>query len=182
MIWSWLKPLPEMAAAGHAATHTPQPWQSLGLISVTIAPSSKVMALKGQRSLQMRQPEQRSASTVARYGSMAISPWAMRLRMVAAAAAPLETLVGMSRGPSVAPAAKTPSVMVATGSSLAWRSMMKPLVLQPTPKRRATSVASGCGSRPADRMTMSAGTRRLIPASVSSTCTMSRPSWPSSSG
>ena len=72
MICSWLKPLPEMARAGQAATQTPQPWQSLESMFVTMAPSSNEMALKGQRSLQMRQPEQRSVSTVARYGSMAI--------------------------------------------------------------------------------------------------------------
>ena len=53
-----------------------------GIDIVTMAASSKAMALKGHRSSQIRQPEQRSSSTVARYGSSAISPCAMRPRML----------------------------------------------------------------------------------------------------
>ena len=60
----------------------------------------------------------------------------------AAAAAPWATLLGMSLGPWAAPAMKTPSVIVATGSSFGCFSMNQPLALQDMPKRRATSFAS----------------------------------------
>ena len=123
--------------------HTPQPWQSAGFTSVTARSSWKTIALNGQRSLQIRQPEQRASSTVARIGSRAISRCWIRPRIRAAAAAPLATLAGMSRGPRAQPAAKTPSVIVATGSSFGWRSMIQPSELQVMPKRRADVVGVG---------------------------------------
>ena len=142
-----------MAPAGQAATHVPQPWHSAAVdLGSRFARSWYSMALYGHRSLQIRHPEQRASSTVARMGSRAISCCWILPRMRAAAAAPLETLAGMSRGPSAQPAAKTPSVMVATGSSLGWRSITQPSELQPMPKRRATSWASWVGSRPTDRI------------------------------
>ena len=86
----------------------------------------------------------------------------------------------MSFGPWQAPAMKTPSVIVATGSSLGWRSVSQPSMLQESPKRRAVSFASARGSRAPIRMTMSTGRRCCRPRRVSSYCRISLPSSPGS--
>ncbi len=85
----------------------------------------------------------------------------------AAAAAPCTTVSGTSFGPWQAPAIKMPSVMVATGSSLGWRSTKKPSKSQPILKICETSLESWRDSIAGLRITMSTGTRRLLPRSVS---------------
>ena len=61
----------------------------------------------------------------------------------AAAAAPWETESGMSFGPWQVPAMNTPSVIVATGSSLGCRSVNQSSMLHEMPKRRADLLGVG---------------------------------------
>ena len=92
---------------------------------------------------------------------------------LAAAADPCATLAGISFGPTAQPATRIPSVMVVTGSSLTCRSMKNPSTLQEMPNILATSLASSCGSRPVERITISTGMRHCLPTRVSSAWTIS---------
>ena len=138
------------------------------------------MAWNGHMVLQTRQPEQAFSSTEATTGSMSTWPLLIIPWMRAAAAAPWDTESGMSFGPWQAPAMKTPSVMVATGSSLGWRSVSHPSMLQESPNLSAVSLASARGSRAPMSRTMSTGRRCCRPRRVSSYCRMSLPSSPGS--
>ena len=183
-IWASLKPVPLMAPAGQAATHVPQPWHSAGVdLDAPCGPSSKrdgvvraqvvADAAAGAARLVDRRPgSARGPSRAAGCGPGCGPRRPRRSRHWR----------GCPVGRAQQPAAKTPSVIVATGSSLGCRSMIQPSELQEMPKRRATSLASARGSRPTERMTMSTGIRRCWPARVSSTWTISRPSSAASSG
>src|SRR3990170_2803355 len=103
------------------------------------------MALNGHRLLQMRQPEQRASSIEATIGSIITVPEEIMPCTREAAAAPWETESGMSFGPWQTPAINTPSVIVATGSSLGWRSVNQLSMLHEMPKRTAVSLASARG-------------------------------------
>ena len=68
----------------------------------------------------------------------------------------------MSLGPWQAPAMNTPSVIVATGSSLGCRSVNQPAMLQEMPHLRPISLASSRGSSADISTTMSTGMRRCL--------------------
>ena len=81
----------------------------------------------------------------------------------------------MSFGPWQAPATNTPSVIVATGSSLGCRSVYQPAMLQEMPHFRPISLASACGSSAAHEDHHIDRDAPLPAHSVSSTCTISLP-------
>src|SRR5512145_367879 len=104
--------------------------------------STKLIALNGHMLLQIRQPEQRSSSTLALIGSSATSFCRILSSTRAEAAAPCATLDGISLGPCAQPTMNTPSVMVATGSSFGCFSVNQPSIEQEIPNNLPTSLAS----------------------------------------
>ena len=137
--------------------------------------SLKVMALYGQSATQTLQPEQAASLTKAVAASSSTLPLSMRARASAAPARAWATVSGMSLGPWAQPTIKTPSLAVATGSSLACLSSRKPSALWDRLKSRATSLASGRASMAGQRITMSTGTRITAPTRVFSHTTSSFP-------
>ena len=116
------------------------------LVEADRAERAEVRCRSGSRSSAPRRPR-------ARTGSSEISPAAGCGRGFGPRRPPPgRRSTGCPSGPGAQPATKTPSVIVATGSSFGCFSMTQPSELHEMPKCGATSRRRGCGSRPADRI------------------------------